>query len=130
MTAPHRFPLRRRRRWRDDRTAAGGRPVHDFLQKLTDEELAEVVAAMREVSADGLMAAKHLRGDLYEVKADAATRSFRVLFAAEGKFAQVLLSLSAFVKKTQKTPKQELDLAATRLEEWRARGKRWRKSVQ
>jgi phage-related protein len=98
--------------------------VRDFLDGLTDEELAEVVAAMKEVSAEGLDAAKHLRGDVYEVKADAATRSFRVLFAAEGRFSQVLLSLSGFIKKTQKTPKQELDLAETRLAEWRARGVR------
>lgn len=98
--------------------------MRDFLDGLTDEELAEVVAAMKEVSAEGLDAAKHLRGDVYEVKADAATRSFPVLFAAEGKFSQVLLSLSAFIKKTQKTPKQELTLAETRLAEWRARGVR------
>jgi phage-related protein len=98
--------------------------VHDFLEELTDEEVAEVVAAMKEVSAEGLVAAKHLRGDLYEVKAEATNRSFRVLFATEGKLNNVLLSLSAFIKKTQKTPKQELDLAETRLKDWRARGKR------
>ncbi|MBK7859846.1 MAG: type II toxin-antitoxin system RelE/ParE family toxin [Archangiaceae bacterium] len=114
---------RRRRRWRDYRTAAGGRPVRDFLEELTDEELAEVVAAMKEVSAEGLVAAKHLRGDLYEVKAEGPTRSFRVLFATEARFGQVLLSLSAFVKKTQKAPKQELELAEKRLSDWRARRK-------
>jgi phage-related protein len=114
---------KRRRRWRDYRTAAGGRPVRDFLDALTDEELAEVVAAMKDVSAEGLAAAKHLRGELYEVKAEAPTRSFRVLFATEGRFGQVLLSLSAFVKKTQKAPKQELELAEKRLNDWRSRGK-------
>ncbi len=115
---------RHRRRWRDYRTAAGGRPVRDFLDRLTDDELAEVVAAMKEVSADGLQAAKHLRGDLYEVKADAASRTFRVLFATEGRLNNVLLSLSGFVKKTQKTPRQELELAEGRLADWRVRGKR------
>lgn len=68
-------------------------------------------------------AGKHLRGDVYEVRADAETRSFRVLFSCEGKFSQVLLSLSAFVKKTQKTPRGELELAEGRLREWRARGR-------
>ncbi len=115
-----------RRQWRDYRTAAGGRPVRDFLDALTDPELAEIVAAMKEVAAEGLVAAKHLRGDIYEVRADAQTRSFRVLFSAEGRFSQVLLSLSAFVKKTQKTPKQELDLAEARLKDWRSRGKQKR----
>ena len=113
-----------RRQWRDYRTPAGGRPVKAFLDELTDEELAEVVAAMKEVTRDGLSAAKHLRGDLYEVRADARTRSFRVVFATEGRYSQVLLSLSAFEKRTQKTPQRELDLAESRLREWRARARK------
>ena len=62
-----------RRQWRDYRTRAGGRPVKAFLDDLTDEEVAAVVAGMKEVAARGLAAAKHLRGDIYEVRADAAT---------------------------------------------------------
>jgi len=46
ITDTPRTDPKRRRRWRDFRTAAGGRPVRDFLDTLTDEELAEVVAAM------------------------------------------------------------------------------------
>lgn len=111
-----------RRQWRDYRTRAGGRPVKAFLDDLTDDEVAAVVAAMKEVAERGLVAAKHLRGDVYEVRADAATRSFRVLFATEGRYSQVLLSLSAFEKRTQKTPPRELDLAEDRLRDWRERG--------
>jgi phage-related protein len=113
-----------RRQWRDYRTPAGGRPVKAFLDDLTDEEVAAVVAGMKDVAARGLAAAKHLRGDLYEVRADAATRSFRLVFSTEGRYSQVLLSLSAFEKRTQKTPPRELDLAESRLNEWRARGAR------
>jgi len=96
--------------------------VKQFLDALTDEEVAAVVAGMKDVAEHGLPAAKHLRRDVYEVRAEAATRSFRVLFAAEGRFGHVLLSLSAFVKKTQKTPPRELELAETRLRDWRQRG--------
>lgn len=98
--------------------------MKDFLAKLTDDEVAEVVAAMKEVALDGHVAGKHLRGDIYEVKADAPTRSFRVLFAPEGQRKHVLLSLSAFVKKTQKTPTRELELAEQRLGDWRRRVRR------
>lgn len=111
-----------KRQWRDYRTAAGGRPVHKFLMGLPDEERASVAAAMKEVQRDGLSAAKHLRGDLYEVKADTADRFFRVIFAAEGRYNHVLLSLEAFAKKTRKTPPAKLDLAERRLREWRSRG--------
>jgi phage-related protein len=111
----------RRRRWRDYRTRAGGRPLKDFIDQLTDEEAATVVAAMKEVARQGLVVARHLRGDLYEVRANAATRTFRILFAVEGRFAQILLSLSGFVKKTQKTPQSELEVAEARLRDWRRR---------
>lgn len=111
-----------RRRWRDYRTAGGGRPVKDFVDGLTDGEVAAIVAGMKEVAESGVAATKHLRGDIYEVRADASTRSFRLLFSAEGRLGQILLSLSAFTKKTQKTPVRELELAEKRLGEWRARG--------
>lgn len=113
---------RPRRHWRDYRTRAGGRPVKALTDALTDEEVAAIVAGMKEVAERGVVAARHLRGDVYEVRADAATRSFRVLFAAEGRHSQVLLSLSAFEKRTQRTPARELELAEDRLRDWRERG--------
>jgi phage-related protein len=96
--------------------------VKAFLDELADDELAAIVASMKEVAEQGLPAAKHLRGDIYELRADASTRSFRLLFSAEGRFSQVLLSLSAFAKKTQKTPLRELERAETRMRDWRTRG--------
>ena len=77
---------------------------------------------MKEIANIGLEAARHLRGDIYEVRAEGQTRTFRVLFAGEGRFSQVLLSLVAFVKKTQKTPRSELELAENRLRHWRDQG--------
>jgi phage-related protein len=102
--------------------------VKAFLDDLTDEEVASIVAGMKEIAESGVRAAKHLRGDIYEVRADAATRSFRLLFSAEGRYSHVLLALSAFEKRTQKTPPRELVLAETRLGDWRARGTKLRKS--
>lgn len=78
---------------------------------------------MADARKNGLPAAKHLRGDIYEVVADGPTRTFRVLFGAEGRYSQVLLAVVGFNKKTQKTPPRILDLAVTRLADWRRRGK-------
>lgn len=113
--------LNRRRQWRGYFTDSGGCPVNDFLAKLTDEEAVNVAAAMKEVRQLGLQAARHLRGEIYEVRAESASRSFRILFATEGRYQQVLLSLSAFVKKTQRTPPKEIALAERRLRDWRTR---------
>lgn len=117
------------RHWRDYRTSNRRRPVKEFLDDLTDEEVAAIAAGMKDVATNGLPAARHLRGDIYEVRADAATRSFRLLFSTEGRYSQVLLSLSAFEKRTQKTPPAEIILAEERLKDWRARGAALRKKA-
>lgn len=112
-----------RRHWRDYRSISGGRPIAKFINNLDDEEVAAIAAAMSEVKSEGLTAARHLRGDIYEVRAEAATRSFRILFAPQGRFNQVLLSLVAFSKKTQKTPARQIELAEQRLSDWRFRSR-------
>jgi len=114
---------RYRRQWRDYRTPAGARPIKEFLAKLTDEEVAVIAAGMRDVRDRGTAAARHLRGEIYEVRADATTRSFRLLFACEGKYRQVLLSLSIYEKRTQRAPAREIELARKRLKDWRTRAK-------
>jgi phage-related protein len=113
--------LRRRFRWRDYRTAGGAQPVADFIRRLDREEAAVVLAGMNHVARFGLEAARHLKGEIYEVRVDAAYRSFRLLFAQETKF--ILLSLNGIVKKTQKTPPNEIVIALARLEDWRKRGR-------
>ena len=112
-----------RRRWRDYRTAAGRRPVHEFFATLTDDEVADIVAAMKEVARHGLVAARHLDGDIYEVRASSDRQTFRILFAKEGQRGQVLLALEGFSKKQQKLPKRHLDLAKRRLADWRRRAR-------
>src|SRR5438552_3926967 len=72
-----------------------------FLDGLTDEEVATIVAGMKEFAAEGLAAARHLQGEIFEVRADASTRSFRLLFSTEGRWSRILLSLSVFEKRTQ-----------------------------
>lgn len=108
------------RRWRHYETARGNRPVYDFIHKLSDQDKAEVLAAMKEVRREGISASRHLRGDIYEVRADGERVIYRVLFAQEGEHSQVLLSLEAFKKKTQRTPPEKIQLAERRLRDWRA----------
>jgi phage-related protein len=111
-----------KRRWRDYRTAAGRRPIKEFIDDLPDTDAAAVVAAMREVRDVGVAAARHLRGEIYEVRADGDRQTYRILFAPEGRRSQVLLALEGFSKKTQKTPPEKIRLAERRLADWRRRG--------
>lgn len=119
---PGRSPSKRR--WRFYATATGRKPARAFLDELTDADAAVVAAAMLDVASEGLGVARHLRGDIYEVRADGDRQSYRLLFALEGRQGQVLLALEAFSKKTQKTPPGKIDLAVERLTDWRQRGTR------
>jgi phage-related protein len=111
-----------KRRWRDYKTASGQRPIKAFLDHLDDEDLASVIAAMKDVRRHGLRAARHLDGEIYEVRADGRRVIYRILFAPQGRHKQVLLSLAALKKKTQKTPPEAVRLAQRRLRDWEHRG--------
>jgi phage-related protein len=106
-----------KRRWRDYETAAGRRPVKQFIAELSDEDAASVAAAMREVRHGGLGAARHLEGEIYEVRADGRGVIYRILFAPQGERKQILLALEGFKKKTQKTPPRVIALAKRRRSE-------------
>jgi len=54
----------------------------------------------------------HLESGIWEVRTRLRTRVARVLFVLDG---DVMVLLHGFIKKEQKTPKPELDLAKERL---------------
>lgn len=111
-----------RYRWRWYTTASGRRPAKDFVDSLIDDDRALIVEKMKMVSQHGLVAARHVRNDIYEVRIAGQRSSFRLLFASEGKRNHVFLVLVGFTKKTQKTPIHQIDLAQQRLNNWRNHG--------
>ena len=119
-----------RRRWRDYRTPAGRSPVEEFIDALSDSDAAAVLAGMADVRERGLIAARHLDGDIWEVRVDGDRVIYRVLFAEEGARGRVLLALEGFKKKTQKAPSATIQLAKRRLADWRRRGAAQRSAQQ
>lgn len=113
------------RQWRFYKTATGGEVVQKELDDLEADDAASLVAEMRVVARCGLRdgGARHLRGDIWEVRADSDEVTLRALFAKQGRYGQVLLALHVFKKKTQQTPPQKIDLAEKRLADWTSRGK-------
>jgi phage-related protein len=116
-------PFQQQHRWRFYRTASGHAPAKEFILRLPLADQAAVFAAMKDTERGGLKVTRHLRGDVYEVRAHGPTQGYRILFATEGHHRQILLALEAFSKKTQKTPPQEIAIAEARLTDWRQRGK-------
>ena len=97
--------------------------MREFLDTLPARDAAEIAAAMMQVRERGTFAARHLRGDIWEVRVTGENRAFRILFSIEGRLGQVLLALEGFTKKTQRTPPATLELAEARLADWRGRGR-------
>ena len=122
---PPSAPVRPRRRWRFYSTPAGREPVRDFLldPKLSDANAAAIAVAMREVRVQGREHpdVNHLKGDIWQVEIDGERVIFRLLFAEEGRFGQVLLALEVVTKKWQKAREQDIRLAEKRLFDWRRR---------
>jgi hypothetical protein len=60
--------------------------VRDFLAdaRLPMGDRDEILAAMKDVQANGLEVARHLQGEVHEVRADGRQATYRVLFATEG----------------------------------------------
>ncbi len=112
-----------KRQWRDYQTESGARPIKDFVLALPDEDRATVLEEMEYVREHGTSVSRHLRHDIYEVRAIYNTKAYRILFACEGRFHHILLALDGFQKKTQQTPQAHMKLAEQRLADWRRRGK-------
>lgn len=116
----HRF------RWRFFRSSAGHEPVREFLDEISDEDAARIAVSMKELRITGLAHpdVNHLRGDIWQLEVDGLRVIYRLLFAQEGRYGQVLLALEVVNKKWQKAKQRHLQIAENRLSDWRRRGYR------
>jgi hypothetical protein len=77
-----------------------------------------------EAHGPGARDVNHLRGDIWQIEIDGRSSTYRLLFAKEGRYHQVLLALEMVNKKWQKAKGRHIDLAEQRLADWRERGAR------
>ena len=97
------------------RTEAGTEPVREWLRKLTVEDRKTNGIDIKTVQHGwplGMPLVRKMEPGLWEVRCDIADGIARVLFTA--KAGQMVL-LHGFVKKSQKTPDNELKTARNRL---------------
>jgi phage-related protein len=99
--------------------ASDSEPVRDWLKSLPLEDrkaIGEDIKAAQYGWPLGLPLIDHLDGDIWEIRTKLTNRIARVLFVVEG---STMVLLHGFIKKDQKTPKQELNLAKERLKKLR-----------
>ena len=97
------------------RSDVGGEPVRDWLKALPVAERKIIGEDIKTVQFGwplGMPLVAHLDSGIWEVRTRLSARIARVLFVLDG---DVMVLLHGFIKKEQKTPKPELDLAKERL---------------
>jgi len=97
------------------RTDAGGEPVREWLKALAVVERRTIGEDIKTVQFGwplGMPLVAHLGSGIWEVRSRLSTRIARVLFVLDG---DVMVLLHGFIKKEQKTPLPELNVAKERL---------------
>lgn len=99
-------------------SGSGNMPVREWLLSLDREDrriIGEDIATVEFGYPIGMPVCRSLGNGLYEVRSDISDGKIaRVIFIVKRGY---MVLLHGFIKKTQKTPKQDIDLAAKRAKE-------------
>ena len=97
------------------KTEAGNEPVREWLKSLPHEEKKIIGQDIKTVQFGwplGMPLVRKLDKNLWEVRSDLPGRIARILFTVNG---DKIVLLHGFIKKSQKTPANDLALAKQRL---------------
>lgn len=99
------------------RTSSGREPAREFIASLPAEDRAKVYGHIEILADKGVLLEKpfvdHIEAKIWELRISITKREVRVLyFITSGKTAVLL---HGFIKKTQRTPRGEIDIAIRRM---------------
>jgi phage-related protein len=109
------------------RTASGRTPVEEYLESLTAKQAQKVVWGLQIIEELEVVPRQYFKklvntDDIWEVRVQLGNNIFRLLGFLDGN--ELVILTHGFVKKTQKTPPQEIAVAEQRKRdyiEWRQR---------
>ena len=96
------------------KTERGNEPVREWLKSLPNEDRKTIGEDIKTVQFGwpiGMPVVRKIDRDLWEVRSRVQNRIARVLFTVEG---NLMVLLHGFIKKSQKTPLSDLELAKQR----------------
>lgn len=107
--------------------SSGNDPVHEFLLEVSRTNLAlynqtfNGLEKLRSRAYHKEPLSKHLESGLWELRIRSENNILRIIYTFEK--GQVIILLHGFIKKDQKTPARELEIARKRLKELKEREK-------
>jgi phage-related protein len=104
---------------------SGRSPVREFLEGLDRKTQVRFAWSIEQLRVRSLHAreplVRHLEGDIWELREESSTNIFRLLYVFVG--GRRIVILHGFRKRTQKTPRREIDVAERRLAQFLVRQK-------
>ncbi len=97
------------------RTTSGREPVREWLRDLEKADCRSIGEDIKTVQYGwpiGMPVVRKLERDLWEVRTRLSDRVARIIFTVQ---SDTMVLLHGFIKKSQKTPAAELDVARQRL---------------
>jgi phage-related protein len=97
------------------KSESGNMPVQDWLYKLSEEERKKIGEEIKTVEFGwplGMPIVRKLKTNLWEVRIHLKAKIARVLFTVVD---DSMILLHGFIKKTEKTPKEDIELAEKRM---------------
>ena len=95
------------------KTASGDTPVEDFLDSLNDKMRAKMLLSIRIIKEYGFMTrlpySEELEDGIFELRAKAGSDISRILYFFV--LGRRIVLTNGFIKKTQKTPRSEIERA-------------------
>jgi len=100
-------------------TETNNEPVRQWLQSLTSKDkklIGEDIKTIQFGWPLGMPLVRHIDGEIWEIRSRLSEGIARILFLLDG---NSMILIHAFIKKQQKTPKPDLDLAKHRVKQLR-----------
>ena len=106
------------------KTVTGVSPVEDFIDTLSDTQTKKILWVMKLIRELNPVPSQYFTklvntDDIWEVRVQTGSNIFRLLGFIEGD--RLIILTNGFQKKTQKTPRREIELAETRKREHQGR---------
>ena len=101
------------------KTETNNEPVRDWLQLQTDKDKKRIGEDIKTIQFGwplGMPLARHIEGGIWEIRCKLSGSIVRILFVLDG---NTMVLIHGFIKKQQKTPKPDLDLARNRAKQLR-----------
>lgn len=101
-------------------------PIEDFLNSLSSKDAQKVTWVLSLIEEHDNVPKSYLKkmintNDIWEVRAQSRGNAYRLMCFKHKN--RIIILTNGFIKKTQKTPKNEIKLAEKRKEDWLRRSK-------